>query len=180
MFDEVRKISTDYRFTGMDFGFEESYNAIIKCAVDHENKILYIYDEFYKNKMTDADMMHDADFLEIAENCQIIADSEDPKAIKYYRDMGINMRGAYKFPGSRLSYTRKIKRFRQIICAPKCKNTIRELQNLKYKEDRYGTPVYDQFNMDPHTFSAIWYALDKYNVADLKEREYHSQRGYAA
>ena len=27
----------------------------------------------------------------------------------------------------------------------------------------------DEFNIDPHTFSAIWYALDGYEVSDLKQ-----------
>jgi phage terminase large subunit len=26
----------------------------------------------------------------------------------------------------------------------------------------------DEFNIDPHTFSAIWYALEGYTVAELK------------
>nr|WP_326121015.1 terminase large subunit [Bacillus atrophaeus] len=27
----------------MDFGFVESYNAVVRVAVDHEKKYLYIY-----------------------------------------------------------------------------------------------------------------------------------------
>ena len=47
----------------------------------------------------------------------IVADNEDPKAIKYYRQEGYEIRGCRnKFAGSRLSNTRKIKRFRKIIC----------------------------------------------------------------
>lgn len=49
----VKGISEKFRFCGMDFGFEESYNAVIKCAVDDAAKVLYIYYEYYKNKMTD-------------------------------------------------------------------------------------------------------------------------------
>lgn len=37
----------------MDFGFEESYNAVLRVAVDDAKKDLYIYWEYYKNKMTD-------------------------------------------------------------------------------------------------------------------------------
>ena len=104
----------------------------------------------------------------------IIADNEDPKAISYYRDQGYQIKPCHKFPGSRLSNTRKVKRFRKIICSPKCKNTIRELQGLTYKKDSKGNVIYDDFNIDPHTFSAIWYALDRYNVSDLKIRKNNS------
>jgi phage terminase large subunit len=107
----------------------------------------------------------------------ITADSEDPKAIKYYKQMGFNMRGCKKWAGSRLSNTRKIKRFYRIVCSPHCINTIRELKELTYKMDSKGNIIYDQFNIDPHTFSAIWYALDKYNVADVKAKKFNSRKG---
>ncbi|MGN7043528.1 terminase large subunit, partial [Bacillus safensis] len=74
------------------------------------------------------------------------------------------------FQGSRLQYTKKIKRFKKIICSDSCKNTIYELQPLTYKTDKNGNIIEDEFQIDPHTFSAIWYALDDYEVTDLKEK----------
>ena len=47
---QVQGISEDFKFTGMDFGFEKSYNAVVRMAVDSENKILYVYDEYYKKE----------------------------------------------------------------------------------------------------------------------------------
>ena len=32
-------------------------------------------------------------------------------------------------------------------------------------------------HIDPHTFSAIWYALDTVTVADVKQKEFNSKRG---
>ena len=34
--------------------------------------------------------------------------------------------------------------------------------------DKDGNIIEDEFNSDPHTLSAIWYALDDYEVEDLK------------
>ena len=48
-----------------------------------------------------------------------------------------------------------------------------------YKEDTNGNLIYDEFNIDPHTFSAIWYALDDVTVADVKERKNNSRKGVA-
>jgi len=108
----------------------------------------------------------------------IIADNEDPKAIQYYRQMGFRIRSCHnKFVGSRLSNTRKVKRFHKIVISPKCKNTIRELKDLTYKKKANGDTIYDEFNIDPHTFSAIWYALDTVTVADLKDRQFNSKTG---
>jgi phage terminase large subunit len=108
----------------------------------------------------------------------IVADNEDPKAITYYRQCGFPIRACRnKFAGSRLSNTRKIKRFKKIFVVQTCTNTIRELKWLTYKKDAKGNVVYDQFNIDPHTFSAIWYGLDTVTVADLKEKEFNSRKG---
>ncbi|USK71750.1 PBSX family phage terminase large subunit [Peribacillus asahii] len=152
---------------GMDFGFEDSYNALIRVAIDKQRKHLYIYYEYYKNKMTDDKTAIDiAEFKETRE--LIRADSAEPKTIEYFRQSGFNIRGAKKFDGSRLQYTKKVKRFKKIICSDRCVNTIYELKPLTYKKNKNDEIIPDEFNIDPHTFSAIWYALDDYEVADLK------------
>lgn len=172
----IAHIPEKFRFVGMDFGFEESYNAVIKMAVDDAEKILYIYWEYYKNRMTD-----DKTAIELKryglDKVQIVADCEDPKAIQFYRQVGFRMRGCHKFPGSRLANTRKCKRFHKIICSPECTNAIREMSTLVYAKDSNGNLVYDEFNIDPHTFSAIWYGLDNYTVADIKYIPRNSRRG---
>lgn len=174
--EAVRQIPEKFRFCGMDFGFEESYNAVVKVAVDDTAKVLYIYYEYYKNKMTD-DKTEKELKKDGLDKIQIIADCEDPKAIAFYRQSGFRMRGCHKWAGSRLANTRKVKRFRKIICSPNCTNTIRELRTLTYAKDNKGNLVYDEFNIDPHTFSAIWYALDTYEVADVKYLPRNSQKG---
>ena len=82
-----------------------------------------------------------------------------------------------KSEGSRIANTKKCKRFRRIICSSDCVNTIKELKDLTYKKNKNGTINYSQFNIDAHTLSAIWYAIDDYTVADLKERKSNSVRG---
>lgn len=190
----VNAIPWKDHYFGFDFGFETSYNAVISLAVDNKNKILYIYDEIYKNQITDdlfarsqkmQELKHKQEMIaQLMEEDNtavlnpIVADNEDPKAIQYYRQEGFYIRGCRnKFAGSRLSNTRKIKRFKSIICSPKCKNVIKELKDLTYKKDSRGRTIYDEFNIDPHTFSAIWYALDTVTVADVKNRKYNSQDG---
>ena len=133
-------------------------------------------DEMQKLKQKQQDALDNGEYIN-----PIVADNEDPKAIKYYQQCGFYIRACRnKFAGSRLSNTRKIKRFRKIICSPKCKNCIKELRDLTYKKDSKGATIYDEFNIDPHTFSAIWYALDNYTVADVKELKTNSKKGVAA
>lgn len=156
---------------GMDFGFEDSYNAIVRMAIDDDEKILYIYWEYYKNKMTDDKTAKE--IRELKETKELIrADCAEPKTIKFYQQEGFRMIGAKKFPGSRLQNTKKVKRFRKIICSENCTNTIYELEELTYKVDNDGEIIPDEFTIDPHTFSAIWYGLNGYEVADIKNNGY--------
>lgn len=164
--DAIRSLPAHLKFCGMDFGFEESYNAVVKMAVDDKEKILYIYKEYYKNHMTDDETADDLIELGWLPTPSIHADAAEPKAIAYYRKRGFKMRKARKY--TRLEQVRRIKRFRKIICSPECRNVIAELENLTYKKNNQDELIYDEFNIDPHTFSAIWYGLDRYDVADIK------------
>lgn len=184
----VQELGVENQYFGFDFGFEESYNAVLSMSVDVQNSILYIWDEIYANKLTDSEMARRSDmqalrdrldkYHDMGYNNIIVADNEDPKAIRYYQQMGFIIRPCRtKFNGSRLSNTRKVKRFRQIIVSPRCKNTIKELKYLSYKKDSHGKTIYDEFNIDPHTLSAIWYALDTVTVADAKQKDFNSRKG---
>ncbi|MGG3104071.1 PBSX family phage terminase large subunit [Bacillus velezensis] len=167
--EDIANIHRPLKRVGMDFGFEESYNAIVRLAVDTEKKYLYIYWEYYKNQMTDDRTAEE--IKEFAETKELIkADAAEPKTIRYYQQQGFNMVGARKFQGSRLQYIKKIKRFKKIICSDRCENTVYELKPLTYATDKLGHIIEDEFTIDPHTFSAIWYALDDYEVSDLKEK----------
>ena len=194
--ERILALPLENHFFGMDFGFEKSYNAVVSMAVDYERSTLYIYDEVYENQVTDDVFSQHPKMLKLKEKLDewnglydssgmwrgvsksIVADSEDPKAIAFYRKMGYRIRKCHnKFIGSRLSNTRKIKRFKHIYISPKCVNTIRELKQLTYKVKPNGDTVYDQFNIDPHTFSAIWYALDLVDVVDTKKIWYSKNGG---
>lgn len=164
---EVTRMRPSMKKVGMDFGFEDSYNAVIRMAIDHDKKYLYIYWEYYKNKMTDDKTAEElAEFKKTRE--LIKADSAEPKTIQFFKQNRFNMEGATKFQGSRLQNTKKVKRFKKIICSDNCPNTIYELKDLTYKKDKLGEIIQDEFNIDAHTFSAVWYGLDDYEVADLK------------
>ena len=163
----IKSIRKPVERVGMDFGFEESYNAVVRMAVDHKKKILYIYWQYYKNQMTDDRTVVELEEFKKSKEL-ILADSAEPKTIQYYKQEGFRMKGAKKFAGSRLANTKKVKRFKKIICSSDCPDVVRELKYLTYKEDKNGNIIPDEFKIDPHTFSAIWYGLDGYEVSDMK------------
>ena len=162
---EVAAIRNPLFKNGLDFGFVESYNAFSRLVIDHDKKVLYILDEYYNRGESDEQL---AEALEPYRRLLIKADSAEPKTIAYFQQKRFRMLGAKKGPGSRLQNTKKMKRFKRIVCSSHCKNHIRELKNLTFALDKKGRIIEDEFNIDPHTFSSIWYALDDYEVASLK------------
>ncbi|KAA6450963.1 PBSX family phage terminase large subunit [Bacillus swezeyi] len=161
----IKAIERPVLKNGMDFGFVDSYNALVRMAIDHNQKILYIYWQYYKNDTTDDKTAED---LQDLKRVLIKADSAEPKTIRFFRQQGFRMKAAKKFQGSRLQYTKKVKRFKKIICSDQCPDVIRELKDLTFAVDKDGNIIEDEFNIDPHTFSAIWYGLDDYEVSSLK------------
>lgn len=163
--EAMKNVKNPIEKNGMDFGFVTSYNAIVRMLIDHDEKILYLYDEYYSRNKTDPEIAED---IEKWKDILIKADCAEPKAIKYYKQKGFRIRKCKKFQGSRAIYTKKVKRFKKIICSDKCENIIDELKELTFKVDKDGEIIEDEFNIDPHTLSAIWYGLDDYEVSDLK------------
>lgn len=163
--NKIRFIDKLERY-GMDFGFVTSYNALVGLVVDMKNLILYITDCYYSKGKTDKEIVKD---IKDYRNVRIKADCAEPKAIRYYQYEGFDMVKCRKFKGSRSVYTKKVKRFKKIVCCDDLKPVIKELKDLTFKVDKNGLVVEDEFNIDPHTLSAIWYALDDYEVQDLKK-----------
>lgn len=168
MLKEIKNIKGEVLLkNGMDFGFVTSYNALLRLAIDHDNKVLYILWEYYSKGKTDNEI--EKDIAEFKRTKELIkADCAEPKAIKFFKDQGFRMKACKKFQGSRKQYTKKIKRFQRIVCSSNCPFTREELEELTFKTDKFGEIIEDEFNIDPHTLSAIWYALDDYEVSDLK------------
>lgn len=165
---EVSKIDERYHFTGFDFGFEESYNAVVRMAVDKEKQYLYIYDCLYENHVTDDIFITRPLMQKIMKHqkyCDengirfnpVVGDSSSPKDIAYYSQQGMYIRACLNrgmvpnASGTRIANTKKIKRFKRIICSPNCQDVIKELKYLTYKVDKNDKVCYDQFNRDPHS-----------------------------
>ena len=165
--EEIGRIKRPLYNAGMDFGFATSKNALVRTCVDRDKEYLYVYYEYYDNHKTD-DITKE-DIREFAESGELIyGDSAEPKTIAYYQQQGFNMYECTKFPGSRLQNIKKMQRFKKIIILDNCTNTWEELKDLVFKKDKNGNIIPDQFNIDPHSFSAMWYALDNYQVTDFK------------
>lgn len=163
--DEINRLKNPVFKNGMDFGFVDSYNAVVRMAIDHQEKILYIYWQYYSRGKTDPEIAKDLEEANL-KKVKIKADNAEPKTIRYFQQQGFRIYACRKL--TRLENTKKVKRFKKIVCSDSCKDVIRELKDLTFAVDRQGEILEDEFNIDPHTLSAIWYGIDDYEVARLK------------
>lgn len=163
--DEINRLKNPVFKNGMDFGFVDSYNAVVRMAIDHQDKILYIYWQYYSRGKTDPEIAKDLEEANL-KKVKIKADNAEPKTIRYFQQQGFRIYACRKL--TRLENTKKVKRFKKIVCSDSCKDVIRELKDLTFAVDRQGEILEDEFNIDPHTLSAIWYGIDDYEVARLK------------
>lgn len=163
----IKRISRPMYKYGLDFGFETSYNALTESVVDHENKILYVTDEYYRRGITD-DVL--AQELEPWKRNVITADSAHPSTIAYLKQSGYKIRKTKKGAGSVVEGIRKLKRFRKIVILDNCKNTWREMSTISYKEDKNGDKIEDEFTIDAHSVDALRYSIEDYEVATLRGR----------
>lgn len=169
----VDEIPRRHKFTGLDWGFVTSYNALVRVAVDDKNKWLYIYNEFYERGLTDNVFADKLTRLGYKASREVIkCDSAEPKSIRYLQTRGFNALAARKWSEgerrAKLANVKKIKRFKRIIVSDACPNVCRELGELTYKLDRNAEIIEDEFNLDAHTLDATIYALDSYDVTDVK------------
>lgn len=169
MQERLRKIRKPLHKLGFDVGFSNSYNAMSDMTIDMDEQALYIHGEYYTKGLTDPEIADDLEKLGVRKRLMKV-DSADPSFIAYLQQRGFRVLPAKKFPGSRKVYTKKVRRFKKIyISEEDCPNHVTELKDLIFKVDsKTNEASEDEFNIDAHTFSSIWYGLDDFEVTNVK------------
>lgn len=157
------------RFAGFDFGFSNSYNAIVRMVIDEELNDLYIYEEFYDNHLLDPEMLEMEIIQKMIEEGEVVyADSQEPKSIEFFNVNGLLINSVKKTTDMSKAGVRKIQSFRNIFIDKNvCPNTYRELTEMKWFYNKDGLIAKNPktkkpFNIDPHTFDAIKYGISEY------------------
>jgi phage terminase large subunit len=153
---------------GCDVGFIDK-TAIIDTLYDRENKTIYIFNEFYKSGCQLSEIANAIKDMRL-EKTRLYVDSAEPRTIAYLKGEGIKAEGCLKGKDSvKAGYM-----FLQdnlIIVHPKCKNIIKEFENLTYKRSKVTGEFTEEFeNHDfTHACDATRYAYsDIYTNRKLK------------
>ena len=119
---------------GQDFGFNHA-NAILLLGMRDDN--IYILDEIYLFEKDTSEIIQEAIAHAIPTKRQMWCDSAEPDRIKMWQKGGYNRARGVDKGGSSGSVKAQIDwlKQRKIYVHPHCTNTIKELQQWKWKKD---------------------------------------------
>lgn len=162
---EIREVSqnlNDYDdiAIGQDFGFNHA-NAILLLGIKDDN--IYILDEIYLFEKDTSEIIQEAIKHAIPTNKQMWCDSAEPDRIKMWQKGGfIRAKGVDK-GGSSGSVKAQIDWLKQrtIYVHPCCVNTIKEMQQWKWKKDeRTGEYLDDPVPFQDDAMAALRYGVE--------------------
>ena len=161
---EVKEISqdpVDYDdfANGQDFGFNHA-NVILPVGIKDDD--IYITKELYEFEKDTNELIGIAERLGIDRRKQMWCDSAEPDRIKMWQKAGFRAKGVDK-GGSAGSVKAQIDwlKQRKIYVHPSCVNTIKELQQWKWKkDDRTGEYLDEPVSFQDDAMAALRYSVE--------------------
>lgn len=146
-------------FFGLDYGYTNDPTAFVAFMVNPIEKILYIYDEFYKTRMLNCDIAEEIKKRGYAKE-RIRADAAEPKSNDDLKRLGISrITPSVKGRDSILNGIDRISEYKMYV-DEKCVNMIRELSTYCYDDgvDTSGRKM--PKDCDNHLCDALRYAFE--------------------
>lgn len=131
----LKKHLTRKSYFGLDFGYTNDPSAFVAFLVDEKQRIIWIYDEFYRVGMLNKDIYDLISYKGYSKE-KVIADSAEPKSIEELRRLGLRrIKSARKGKDSIIHGIQYLQSFK-IYIHPKCVNTIMEFENYTWQKDK--------------------------------------------
>lgn len=152
---------------GMDLGWVDK-SAIVDTLYDRKNKIIYVFNEFYKSGCQLSDLASAIKRMNIGKT-KLYVDAAEPRSIQFFRGESINATACAKGKDS-VKAGIMFLQDHLIIVHPSCKNFITELENFSYiKSKQTGEWTEDTTHEWSHAIDACRYAYsDIYTNTKLK------------
>lgn len=150
----------DRLYYGLDFGFAVDPLAYVAMYYDAKREDLYIFDELYRQKMTNSQA---AKAIKLRINGgRILADAAEPKSIAEMSDYGLRISGARKGPDS-IDFGMRWLQHRAHIYIDKrrCPNTYKEFVAYEYDRNKDGQFISAYPDANNHSIDAVRYGLSE-------------------
>jgi phage terminase large subunit len=148
-------------YYGADFGFSTSPTAIIRCFIKDE--CLWVDYEAVGFGVEINDTAQFFSSVPGINTWKIRADSARPETISYLSNHGMNIEAVEKGPNTIEEGIQFIRSFRRVKINPRCKHTIQNFENYRFKEDKITGEVLP-IPIDAHNdcIDSIRYSLEPY------------------
>ena len=152
---------------GMDLGWVDK-TAILDTLYDRQNKIIYVFNEFYKSGCQLSEVAKAVEDMGLKKT-KIFVDAAEPRSIQYFKSERINAVPCLKGKDS-VKLGIMFLQDNLIIVHPNCKNFITELENFSYiKSKLTGEYTEDTTHEWSHAIDACRYAYsDIYTNKQIK------------
>jgi phage terminase large subunit len=153
--------------SGMDVGWVDP-SAIIDSLYDRENKVIYVFNEFYKSGCQLTELAEAIEKMNLKKN-KLWVDAAEPRTIAFFKSQGINAVPCIKGKDS-VKAGIMFLQDNLIVVHPKCKNFINELRNFSYiKSKQTGLYTEDTTHEFSHAIDACRYGYsDIYSSSKVK------------
>lgn len=159
--EDIKRIPGIKSAFGLDFGYTNDPSALWCGMVDLKAKVIYVFDEMYKNGMSNEAIYQEVTNMGYRKE-RIRADSSEPKSIDRLRELGlVNIKAARKGKDSVNNGIDYIQDFK-IIIHPRCVNFLTEISNYTWDTDKFGKKInkpIDDFN---HLLDAMRYGMEEF------------------
>jgi phage terminase large subunit len=152
---------------GMDLGWIDK-SAIIDTLYDRDQKIIYVFNEFYKSGCQLSELATAIENMNLKKT-KVFVDAAEPRSIQFFKQEGCNTVACAKGKDS-VKAGLMFLQDHLIIVHPSCKAFITELENFSYiKSKQTGEWTEDTTHEWSHAIDACRYAYsDIYTQTKLK------------
>lgn len=148
----------DNIYCGMDFGYSNDPNALIKVHISKAQRKIYVFAEWYQAGMSDEELSEVA--REFVGNDYITCDSAEPKTIDFLASKGVKAVPAMKGADSINRGIRWLQGY-EIVVHKNCQNFINEISQSCWLKDKYGNAMAKPVDKDNHLLDALRYATEQ-------------------
>ena len=139
---------------GLDFGFSNDPTSLVETFIAGDN--MYVKEHIYRTGMTNQDIANEFQRLGLDRRDEIFADSAEPKSIEEIHRMGWNVKPTWK--GAINAGIDMVRRYRLHVTEDSI-NTIKELRNYKYIEDKNGQLTNKPIDAYNHALDSLRYSI---------------------
>lgn len=166
----------DSMLISQDFGFNHA-DAIL--TVGFKDDELYVCDEIYEFERDTTELIHLANQKGLDKSLTMYCDCAEPDRIKQWSDDGYNASGVVKDKNSVAAQIDYLKQHK-IHIHPQCMNTIKEIQQWKWKKDpKSGLYLDKPVEFFDDAMAALRYSIEEYRrypepeiIAETKQTSY--------